>query len=180
MQNPLLNLQNLQSRHPGVSDGLALSYEEAARVCFSRHHEPIIELDVSEGDETATYQVDWAAPNAALRAAWANNVDATEFAGYCVALAVVEDMRDLIAIGRAETRSGADYLLAPRSRPDVEDFENVVRLEVSGTDGDHATLRRRLSEKISQAERGESDAPAMAVVVGLRVRSVLMAAVAAS
>jgi hypothetical protein len=173
-------LDNLNERHPGVSAGLALSYSEAAAVCLSRHHDSPVGFDVTIADESATYQLGWIPPDENLSAAWANEIDATEAGAYCVALATVEKVRELVAISRAETRTGADYLLVPLDSLDVEDFENVIRLEVSGTDGDNATVRRRIVEKVEQAKRGESDTPAMAVVVGFKVSSILLADVEAA
>ena len=57
----------------------------------------------------------------------------------------------------------------------VEDLENCYRLEVSGTDGDETEVNRRLHVKIKQALHGNSDLPALAAVVGFRVRMIVIA-----
>ena len=81
----------------------------------------------------------------------------------------------LVAVGRAETLTGADYYVAPQgSMPG--DLEGCLRLEVSGVDsGSNTVVGRRLKNKLAQARRGLSDLPAIAGVAGFRARLVLLA-----
>ncbi len=143
-------------------------------MCLSRHHITPVKIVIRQGEESEERELAWIAADPGLVAAWANQIDTTEAAAYCVTLASVEDQRQLVAIGRTETGSGADYLLAPAGSP-IEYFEDVVRLEVSGTDsGTHAVLQNRLTEKIKQAREAE-DSPAIAAVVGFKILTVLIA-----
>jgi hypothetical protein len=81
----------------------------------------------------------------------------------------------LVAISRADTRTGADYYLG---MPEDLDLEGAFRLEVSGVDqGDASVIRRRLKEKEAQARRGDSCLPAYACVVGFREASALVSIV---
>jgi hypothetical protein len=84
-------------------------------------------------------------------------------------------MRGLVAVRRAETRTGADYYLGePNST--FEDLELSFRLEVSGTDeGSDAVIRGRLREKLDQAKRGNSNLPAIASVVGFAALQIVSA-----
>jgi hypothetical protein len=76
----------------------------------------------------------------------------------------------LLAVQRAETRTGADYYMAPVP---VTSLETAYRLEVSGVDhGDEKAVKRRLSEKVQQARRGSSNLPAIAAVVGFLERRI--------
>ena len=75
--------------------------------------------------------------------------------------------------GRAETLTGADYYVAPVNNQ-IEDLEECFRLEVSGTDLDRHELRRRLNVKIRQTLEGKSNLPALAIVVGFRVKQILL------
>ena len=81
----------------------------------------------------------------------------------------------MVALSRADTRTGADYYGA---RPESADFEEAFRLEVSGVDaGSLADIRRRLRSKEEQAARGDSFLPAYASVVGFREAAVLVSLV---
>lgn len=98
--------------------------------------------------------------------AWANTTDTTEIGAYGVAIAAVEVIDGLVAVARAETRTGADYYLGPPNET-REDLEKTLRLEVSGIDQSNpAALRTRLAQKVRQCQKGESVLPAIAVVVG--------------
>jgi hypothetical protein len=116
----------------------------------------------------------WVPPNAALSAAWANEIDTTEAGAYCMALAAVEECDGLVAVSRAETRTGADYYLAPVGE-DTEDLETSHRLEVSGMNaGNEGALRGRLRQKQKQAKSGKSSLPAIAAVVCFETKHVLI------
>ncbi|BAS59514.1 hypothetical protein NIES2135_09560 [Leptolyngbya boryana NIES-2135] len=108
--------------------------------------------------------------------AWANQDDATRDGAYACALAAVELSRDLVALRRAETRTGADYYIAPIGTA-LDDLENCFRLEVSGTDLSSAEVRRRLQEEVAQARRGSSNLPAIAAVVGFRANLIMISSV---
>ena len=80
---------------------------------------------------------------------------------------------DQVALARAETRSGADYYVG---RADMADMEDAHRLEISGTDqGEEGQFRRRLERKLRQASRGSSALPALACVVGFKLRQIVIA-----
>ena len=111
-------------------------------------------------------------PDERTRNAHANEIDATEAGAYGVSLAAVEVVAGLVAVGRAETLTGADWYVASQ-RTSLEDLEQCVRLEVSGISaGGSADINRRLREKVVQAARGESDLPAIASVVGFKALEV--------
>jgi hypothetical protein len=127
---------------------------------------------VKHDDTDELRLVDFAVPDARVRNAHANEIDATETGAYGVSLAAVEEVAGLVAIGRAETLTGADWYVAPNGA-EIEDLENCIRLEVSGISaGASADIKRRLREKIAQAARGESNLPAIAAVVGFRALEV--------
>jgi hypothetical protein len=116
---------------------------------------------------------EWEETTQRERHAWANTTDTTEAGAYGFALAVIE-LKGLVAVRRAETRTGADYYIsAPGSA--TNDLEDCVRLEVSGVDrGDEKSIRLRLRQKIQQALFGASSLPAIAAVVGFRARIVAL------
>src|SRR5262245_25902383 len=102
-----LSLVGLHERHPGLTQPLADSYAEAACVCWSRHHEPPIEVAVKNGNADHRRIVDFQVPDTRMRRAYANEIDATEAGAYGVSLAAVEAFSGLVAVGRAETLTGA-------------------------------------------------------------------------
>jgi hypothetical protein len=118
--------------------------------------------------------VEWHSTTQRERHAWANETDATEAGAYGLALAGVE-LEGLVAVRRAETRTGADYYISIAGSV-TDDLESCVRLEVSGIDrGDEAMIRQRLRQKVRQALAGLSSLPAMAAVVGFRARLLALA-----
>ena len=114
--------------------------------------------------------VTWELPGERVKGAWANETDTTEAGAYACVLAAVELLYGMVAVRRAETRTGADYYIAlPGTRAD--DLENLIRLEVSGVDrGTPSDVVRRLNDKLEQAARGNSNLPTIAGVVGFRAR----------
>ena len=111
----------------------------------------------------------WEPADERCRAAYANEIDTTEWGAYACALASTELRRGLVAIHRAQTKTGADYYLAPLGSG-VDDLEDAIRLEISGID--KGTLREievRLLEKMGQARRGKGSLPALAAVVGFQM-----------
>jgi hypothetical protein len=86
-------------------------------------------------------------------------------------LASVEVEFGLVTYGRADTKTGADWYVGLPG--DMEDDENPLRLEVSGSDqGNSSDISRRLREKVEQARRGISELPAIAGVVGFLARTI--------
>jgi hypothetical protein len=129
---------------------------------------------VRDGTDTANAVATWDAPDARCRAAYANEIDTTEWGAYACALAAVELRRGLVAVHRAHTKSGADYYLAPSGNK-LEDLEEAIRLEISGSD-DATTqqMEARLCQKVDQSLRGKGNLPAMATVVGFHILRILI------
>lgn len=169
-----LRLQDLDARHPGLTAGIALGFREAAEVCFDRHHSPPTDLTVDRGKQI-TAMAEWQAPDDRTRHAWANEIDTTEAGAYCVALAAIELTDDLVAVRRAETRTGADYYVAKKGTS-PGDLEDAFRFEVSGMDeGNQTSVKTRLRQKLEQTARGRSSLPAIAAVVAFSPPQVAIA-----
>lgn len=176
---PQLKLEGLHERHPGLTQPLADSYAEAASVCWSRHHQPPVTVALKHNDTDSLHVVNFALPDTRIRNAHANEIDATEAGAYGVSLAAVEAAIGLVAVRRAETLTGADWYVAP-SGTDIEDFENCIRLEVSGISaGASGDIKRRLRDKVAQAARGESNLPAIAAVVGFKALEIAISSLGA-
>lgn len=130
--NPALQFSDLATRHGGVSSGIGLFYDEAARVCLDRHHTSPATVKIRDNLSESEADAAWASADDALKNAWANEIDTTEAGAYGLALAAVELTRGLVAVRRAETRTGADYYIdLPGAEPD--DLETAIRLEVCAT-----------------------------------------------
>ena len=172
---PKLPLQNLAERHDGLTEPIAESFAEAARVCLDRHHESPVDFAIDNSGEKTDAVTEWETPDDRMRRAWANEIDTTEFGAYACALAAVELSKGLVAVRRAETKTGADYYVAPVGSP-ADDLENCIRLEVSGVDrGPSSAVAQRLNAKLEQAAAGQSNLPAMAGVVGFRSCVIMLA-----
>lgn len=166
----LPDLASLHERHPGVTPVVTANYAEAASVALSRHHESPTTFSIRYGQDSSERELWWSRPNSRAIRAWSNRDDATRDGAYSLALAAVEAEAGWVALGRAETRTGADYYVGFTDAPDYED---AYRLEVSGIDeGDAPQIEYRLTQKLKQAREGQSDLPALACVVGFRSRRI--------
>ncbi len=169
MSIPRLPIENMHERHIGLTQVIAENYLEAARVCLDLNFSPPQEFELLNEDSEAKAIVDWEPTDERCKNAWANKDDATRDGAYACALAATELSLGMFAVRRAEKLTGADYYIAPNDWTG-EDLEDCFRLEVSGTDLGNYEVHRRLSAKINQAKAGKSNLPAIAAVVGFRVK----------
>jgi hypothetical protein len=170
----LVNLDAMHERHRALTPSIAGCYREAAAVCLNRHHSPPIEVTLSDNGAASPAELVWAVPDSRILGAWANETDATEAGAYGCVIASVELLRDLFAVRRAETGTGADYYVGPRGAAQ-DDLENCLRLEVSGVDD--GTLREvsaRLLVKIRQVREGNGSLPALAGVIGFSSKAIMV------
>ncbi|NJL22022.1 MAG: hypothetical protein HC895_16335 [Leptolyngbyaceae cyanobacterium SM1_3_5] len=147
-------------------------------MCLDRHHVSPKEFTLENDKMQSIARVEWEKTDERTKAAWANADDATRDGAYALAIAATELLKGMVAVRRAETRTGADYYIAPVGQ-DVEDLENCWRLEVSGVSGnssDKSEIKSRLRKKIEQARQGNSNLPALAAVIGFRVQLILIEA----
>ena len=169
-----LQIHDLDTRHPGLTAGVALGFREAAEVCLDRHHSPPTDLTVDRGRQI-TAVAEWEAPDERTKHAWANEIDTTEAGAYCVALAAIELTDDLVAVRRAETHTGADYYVAKKGTS-LGDLEDAFRFEVSGiNEVNQTSVKTRLRQKLEQTARGRSSLPAIAAVVAFSPPQVAIA-----
>src|ERR1039458_716941 len=158
---PTLPLEQMADRHQALTPALAESYLEAARVCLDRHHTSPQAFTIQTKTSASQATARWNAPDDRVRGAYANMTDATEAGAYACMIAAVELVEGLFAVRRAETGTGADYYVAPVGKG-IEDFEDCLRLEVSGTDAEaQSAVERRLREKVQQTLDGSSSLPAV-------------------
>lgn len=170
---PLPDLTKLHERH-NISQHLCGGFAEAAAVCFSRHHEPEVDLEVSRPEGAPVIRsLGWVAPDEVVRASWANRDDTTRDGAYAVSLAAVETEVGLVARSRADVRTGADWYVGPPGDP--SDLEDALRLEVSGVDaGDRRAVSARVRSKLKQIAAGCSDKLGLVCVVGFLERLVVI------
>lgn len=174
MRTIRLQTLELDRTHPGVTEGRARAHAEAVCVCVARHHHSPTAYTVWNQGERTPLLLEWEVPDERLLAAWANTGEATESGAVGLVLAALEACAGLVAVRRAETRTGADYYIGPPGSG-REDLEQCLRLEISGVDHGPASLvHRRLFEKVQQTMRGESNLPALVGVVGFKVSLVVL------
>jgi hypothetical protein len=172
-----LPLHGMAHRHPALISPIAEYYCQAASVCLNRHHIPPTHFDVDDSSRLVAAEVEWEQPDERVQRAWANETDTTEAGAYACVLAAVELMTGMVAVRRAETATGADYYIGPPGAGE-EDLEDCFRLEVSGLDrGSKADVFSRLNRKVEQAQRGRSNLPAIAGVIGFLEKEIRLAPV---
>ena len=173
MKLPLLPIKSMADRHVGLTPALAETYLEAASVCLSLHHVPPQKFLLKNEPSERKAIVVWEPPDDRCCAAWANLSDAARDGAYACAIAAAELSSGFFAVRRAETLTGADYYVSSINERS-EDLENCFRLEVSGTNLDINKVENRLDEKITQTKKGQSNLPAIVVIVGFQVKLILM------
>jgi len=170
-KSPLPALGSLHLRHPGFYEPLCRAYADAAAICLSESHTSPIEIEIRREGSSCLRELAWAEPLPDALASWGNSHEATEQGACSVGLATVETELGMVALSRAETRTGADFYVGPPG----QSLERAHRLEISGTKtGRLRDLYSRLRQKIRQTRRGLSRQPALACVVGFRVRMVVL------
>ena len=175
-----LLIDSLHDRHIGLTPAISETFCEAASVCLNRHHKSPVSMDVQSKNGSNARLVEFNKPDTRILNAWANDIDTTEAGAYGICLAAVEVEEDLVAVRRAETLTGADWYVSPTGS-DPEDLENCLRLEVSGTDaGNETEVKYRLLKKVEQTKRGASNLPAIASVVGFKVKKIAIQKVSES
>jgi hypothetical protein len=177
LEIPVLPLQGMADRHPGLTPEIAGAYVQAALVCLDRHHSSPSEFRISEGTNASRATIQWESVDERIKGAWANEIDATEAGAYACSLAATELSKGLVAVRRAETGTGADYYVGPVGTG-LNDLESFFRLEVSGTDrGSYDRVAAVLRQKVQQTKDGNSNLPAIAAVVGFRAQIIMIEAV---
>lgn len=171
-KTPLPALGGLYLRHPGLYEPLCRACADAAAICLGESHTSPVEIEIRREETSCLRELSWDEPSWDALASWRNSHEATEQGACSVGLATVEAELGLVALSRAETRTGADFYVA---RPGQR-LEEAHRLEVSGTrTGMLRDLHSRLRQKVLQTRRGLSRRPALACVVGFRVRVIALA-----
>jgi hypothetical protein len=171
----LPSIADLHKRHPRLTKATCTVFAECASVCLERHHPPSpTEFVVDREEGRDVYDLHWKATTPRTRGCHNNNDDATRDAAYGVSLATVEACHGLVAVDRADTRTGADWYLGQPQ--DELDLERQYRLEVSGTNLDIGEVRSRSKKKVHQLDvgRAKSREPGIAVVVGFKEGHVMV------
>ena len=170
-----LPIHDMHERHPGLTEFIAGNWLEGARVSLDRHHEPPTTFDLTRGETRSSVRVSWTPTDEATRAAWANQLDASEAGAYSCALAAVELETGMVAVYRAPHESGADYFVAPPGTP-VDDSSQWVRVEIAGrSTASQAALARLVADKLEQLSHASRTTPGMACVVGFKASAILLA-----
>lgn len=169
-----INLDGMHERHRALTAAIASAYVEAASVCLARHHVSPLSVTVFDNGAARRAELSWKLPDVQVKHAWANSIDTTEAGAYACVLAAVEYARNLFAVRRAETGTGADYYVGPVGSGQ-DDLEDCLRLEISGVDrGGPSDVASRLQIKVRQALRGDSSLPAIAGVIGFYAKLVML------
>lgn len=150
-----------------LTPALVTSCAEAARVALSSMSHPapppLTQAELHYQDKVTLIQLLWTMPDRMVLSSYGNDLDATEYGAYAIAIGAVRFLsKRYRVIGRAQQGSGADFLMVAEGEPE----ENYVKLEVSGTRSEQQEVRR-IKEKTKQVKSG------IAVVVNFEKPRVL-------
>jgi hypothetical protein len=166
-----LPLDDMSNRHPGLFPSLEETYKKSAAVILNKHHTSPQEFFLIDDDQESVTLVNWEVPDEKTKAALGNRDDAKRDGAYIISLAAVEMCRGLVALGRTDILSGADYYVAPVGSA-LNDLEDAYKLEVSGTERSESGVRGVVLQKVEQAKNGNCNLPALAAVVGYTVKQI--------
>jgi len=163
----VLDLRQLESGIPALTQALGRVHAEAAAVCLENqgHQEPA-SLQVRK-IETPKYDLRWPAITDTMRRAYEDMERATELGAYGVAILLVKDQTGLTAVRQSRKGTGFDYWLGPDGTDDQLVFQDAARLEVSGIlSGTDSQFLTRVKQKLKQTQPSDSSGlPAYACVV---------------
>jgi hypothetical protein len=166
----LLRLDGLQERHPGLTQAVVDSYVEAAAVCFSRHHQSPVTLSLQHGADQEFRVVHYPVPDDRMLRAHGNEIDATEAGAYGVALAAVEAVAGLVAVGRAERLNGANWYVAPHGTDIFLQSADERIIDGKQSQARPGSRRRDLSTRGCCLRFGGDGGVALALPCGCRAR----------
>lgn len=168
-----LVFENLAGRHL-IDQPQLDTCSNAARVRLDAHHNSPTEFQLESRGEAQAVDLGWTPTDGTLKRSYLNADDAKRDGAYAIALAVVEELENMVGVARCETKTGADYYVMPVGSDPESYLEEAYRLEVSGSDSGETDVRYRLKQKQQQAKEGKSSLPAFAAVVGFRAKLILL------
>lgn len=163
----VLDLNELGSGVPALTDALGRVHAESAAVCLSdRGHKAQVRLLVKKIDDPV-FMLDWPNVTEAMKRAY-NDLQRTTELGACgIAILLVREVTGLTVIRASKKGTGFDYWLGRPSSKDTLPFQESARLEVSGIlSGTESQFSSRVKKKRQQTETSDiTRLPAYAVVV---------------
>lgn len=165
--SPRLDLMKLDEGLPGAIEPRYSAYcGSAAAFCLAAHGHKTGCLLMVFGLEEALLPVVWKEPHPDSATTWLNRNQAVEFGAIGIAFLLVEALTGYHVVSSSWIGTGCDYLLGTELSPGQLFPERRLRLEVSGIwAGTEADIRERIRKKRAQTSRGESEIPAIVVVV---------------
>lgn len=163
----VLDLSELESGIPALTEALGRVHAESAAVCLSdRGHKAQVRLVVRKIDDPY-FMLDWPDVTETMKRAYNDLQRATELGACGIAILLVRRVTGLTAIRASRKGNGFDYWLGPASTEGRLPFQDAARLEVSGLlHGTDAQFSTRVKQKLRQTEASdETRLPAYAIVV---------------
>jgi len=163
----ILDLRDLESGIPALTEALGRVHSEAAAVCLDdRGHREPVKLQLRKIDEPR-FVLQWPDVTDTMRRAYNDLQRATELGACGVALLLVRGLTGLTAIRASRKGTGFDYWLGGNDDNDELVFQDAARLEVSGIlCGTDSQFLTRVKQKLKQTEASdETGLRAYAVVV---------------
>ena len=168
----IIDLAELKGGPYGLVPELGAFLGKTASVSFhTQGHGSGVEMKVTDrftdSRTTTTVHVQWDAVTQRDLQCFADLAEAAEHGAYGVAILLICKMTGLCIRSRSPKGTGIDYWLGPEGGDDEYPFQNVARLEVSGT-GQHrqSEVSRRVRIKEKQTDRSAyTHLPAYVVVV---------------
>ena len=163
--------EELLQHHTNLTPELVQFLCQAAKVCLHQNCTSPALFAVKSAGVRGSLEISWMSPTSREVFSHRNHIDTIENAAYAIGITCVGHTLNMVALGRTEELTGADWYIAPVGQdvcdpetgfPDL-DAPGVFRLEVGGRSTENPVTT--LKGKLKQLRKAESDLPGIAAVV---------------
>jgi hypothetical protein len=165
-----LKIEDLYKATPVIPAGAVGFYKENCMVCFnSQEHKSGVKLEVSHLGQSHVFEVIWDGEvTHQLLRAYQDDNKITDFAACTIALMLVTELSDYVAIQQSSVGTTIDYYLVSKedSQDDTLIFNHSAYLEISGIRHENPsnTVEGRIREKKQRLKKPENKPTLISVV----------------
>lgn len=157
-----LNVDEMDLRCPGISDGINTSFKEAIKVCLEINKHRQGQIFTIEGHISNKLNILWRPATQQLFDSWSDHQETTEVAACGIAVHIILSNTNYTVRNRSWKGTGFDYWLGAKNAPESL-FQNVAKLEVSGIAEEKKAnkITSRVKRKINQIDKFKDKYPAL-------------------
>lgn len=164
-----LKIDDLSKLTPVIPAEAVGFYKHNCIICFdSQKHKSGVNLEVFHLDENHVFEIVWDGEvSHELIRAYQDNNKTTDFAACTIALMLVTELTEYVAIQQSSVGTTIDYYLVKKDfQDDTLIFNHAAYLEVSGIRCEKAsnTVDGRIKEKVQRLKKPENNPVLISIV----------------